>query len=168
MNSENKIVKSIDDFLLLKGEKLGVSDWMVIDQSRINLFDDATIDYQWIHVDEQRAKEESIYHATIVPGYLTLSLAVHLLESAFNVQNVKQIINYSVEKMIFKKPVVVNSRVRLHVYLDSAKDLGNICQAKLHCQMEIEHQDEPAFDGIITFLYFFKRITNANQQLKIR
>lgn len=156
MKPENKIVSSVDDFLLLKGEKLGVSDWMVINQSRVNLFADATLDYQWIHVDEQRAKEESIYHATIVPGYLTLSLVVHLLESTFNVQNVKQIINYSIEKMIFKSPVVVNSRVRLHVYLDSAKDLGNICQAKLHCQMEIENHEKPAFDGNITFVYFFE------------
>lgn len=160
MNTENKIVSTVNDFLLLKGEKLGVSDWMVIDQSRINLFADATLDHQWIHVNEQRAKEESIYHATLVPGYLTLSLVVFLSESAFSVQNVSQIINYSVEKMVFKTPVIVNSRVRLHVYLDSAKDLGNICQAKLHCLMEMENQERPAFDGIITFLYYFDNNNN--------
>lgn len=156
MNQENKIiVSSVDDFLHRKGEKLGVSDWLQIDQSRINLFADATLDHQWIHVDEQRAKNESNYHTTIVPGYLALSLIVYLLGSSFEVRNLSQIINYNIEKMIFRNPVLVNNRVRLHVYLESAKDLGNICQAKLHCQMEIENQEKPAFDGIITFLYFF-------------
>lgn len=148
-------LKSIDNFLLREGEKLGVSEWVLIDQEMIDKFADATMDHQWIHVDTERATKESLYHTTVAHGYLTLSLIVHMLESAFETENVVSIINYGVDKMIFKTPVRENSRVRLHVDLASAKDLGIACQAKLHCLMEIEGEETPALDGQITFVYYF-------------
>jgi len=148
-------LKSTDDFLQKQGEKLGVSEWVLIDQEMIDKFADATMDHQWIHVDTERAKTESPYHTTVAHGYLTLSLIVHLLESAFETENVVNIINYGVDKMIFKTPLRVNNRVRLHVDLASAKDLGIACQTKLHCVMEIEGEDTPALDGQITFVYYF-------------
>lgn len=152
---EKKTLKSIDDFLQQQGEKLGVSEWVLIDQEMINKFADATMDHQWIHVDTERAKSESPYHTTVAHGYLTLSLIVHLLESAFETENVVNIINYGIDKMVFKTPVRMNSRVRLHVDLASAKDLGIACQAKLHCMMEIEGEETPALEGLITFVYYF-------------
>ena len=152
---EKLTLKSIDDFLQKQGEKLGVSEWVLIDQAMIDKFADATMDHQWIHVDTKRAKTESPYHTTISHGYLTLSLIVHLLESAFETENVANIINYGVDKMTFKSPVRVNSRVRLLVDLASAKDLGMACQTKLHCVMEIEGEKTPALDGQITFVYYF-------------
>ena len=149
------VIKSIDDFLQKQGEKLGVSDWVHIDQAMIDKFADATMDHQWIHVDAERAQTESPYHTTVAHGYLTLSLIVHLLGSAFMTENVVNIINYGIDKMIFKTPVRVNSRVRLLVDLASAKDLGIACQTKLHCVMEIEGEETPALDGQITFVYYF-------------
>lgn len=152
---EKITLKSIDDFLQKQEEKLGVSEWVLIDQEMIDKFADATMDHQWIHVDAERARTESPYHTTVAHGYLTLSLIVHMLESAFETENVVNIINYGVDKMIFKVPVRENSRVRLHVDLASAKDLGIACQAKLHCLMEIEGEETPALDGQITFVYYF-------------
>ena len=152
---EKLTLKSIDDFLQKQGEKLGVSEWVLIDQAMIDKFAYATMDHQWIHVDTERATKESPYHTTVAHGYLTLSLIVHLLESVFETENVVNIINYGVDKMIFKTPVRVNSRVRLHVDLASAKDLGIACQAKFHCTMEIEGEETPALDGQITFVYYF-------------
>lgn len=152
---EQLTLKSIDDFLQREGEKLGVSEWVLIDQDMIDKFADATMDHQWIHVDVERAQSESQYHTTVAHGYLTLSLIVYLLKSAFKTENVTNIINYGVDKMIFKKPVRVDNRVRLHVDLTSAKDLGIACQTKLHCMMEIEGEETPALDGQITFVYYF-------------
>ena len=152
---EKITLKSIDDFLQKQGEKLGVSEWVLIDQDMIDKFADATMDHQWIHVDAERARTESPYHTTVAHGYLTLSLIVHLLESAYETENVVNIINYGVDKVIFRTPVRENSRVRLHVDLASAKDLGIACQTKLHCMMEIEGEETPALDGQITFVYYF-------------
>lgn len=149
------ILKSVEDFLQRNGEKLGVSDWVLINQEMIDKFADATMDHQWIHVDTERASKESPYHTTVAHGYLTLSLLVYLLESTFETEKVTNIINYSVDKMTFRTPVRVNSRVRLHVDLASAKDLGIACQAKLHCTMEIEGEKTPALEGQITFVYYF-------------
>lgn len=152
---EKLTLKSIDDLLQKQGEKLGTSDWLLINQEMIDKFADATMDHQWIHVDVERAQSESPYHTTVAHGYLTLSLIVYLLESTYDTENVVNIINYGVDKMIFKTPVRVNSRVRLHVDLASSKDLGIACQAKLHCVMEIEGEETPALEGQITFVYYF-------------
>ena len=72
------IINSYEDFEKLVGQQIGVSDYLEVSQERINLFADATLDHQWIHVDTERAKVESPYHSTIVHGYLTLSLLPHL------------------------------------------------------------------------------------------
>ena len=82
------IVKSYDEFASYLGKELGKSEWLVIDQERINLFADATIDHQWIHVDTERAAKESPYKTTIAHGYLTLSLLPHLWEEVIEAQNI--------------------------------------------------------------------------------
>lgn len=152
---EKLCIVSVNDFMSKIGDPLGTSDWFLIDQDMINRFADATMDHQWIHVDEKRTEQESVYHSTIAHGYLTLSLIIHLLESAFDLKNVKQIVNYGIDKFSFQAPVPVNSRVRLHVHLKSAKDLGEACMAKLQCRMEIENQEKPAYEGVVTLVYYF-------------
>ena len=147
---------SVDDFMQKVGEPLGTSDWLLINQEMINRFAEATLDHQWIHVDAARAEQESPLHATIAHGYLTLSLIIHLLESAFSTQNVSQIVNFGVDKFSFQAPVPVNSKVRIHTSLKSALDLGVACKAKIQCQMEIENQEKLAFEGLITLLYYFE------------
>lgn len=150
-----RILKSVDDFLNLSGECLGTSEWMTINQNVIDHFADSTFDHQWIHVDVERAKTDSPYHTTIAHGYLTISLIPHFLDEIFEVRNLKQLVNYSVEKMVFHSAVPVDSKLRMKATLKSAKDLGNICKASIHCSFEIEGIDEPVLDGTIIFLYYF-------------
>lgn len=150
-----RTIGSVDEFLNLSGEFLGMSEWMSIDQNVINHFADSTFDHQWIHVDVERAKIESPYQTTIAHGYLTLSLIPHFLDEIFEVRNLKQLVNYSVEKMVFHSAVPVDSKLRMKAILKSVKDLGNICKASIHCSFEVEGKDEPVLDGTIIFLYYF-------------
>lgn len=151
-----RILKSADDFLKLSGECLGTSEWLTIDQNVIDHFADSTFDHQWIHVDAERAKTDSPYQKTIAHGYLTLSLIPHFLDQIFEVENLKQLVNYSVEKMVFRSAVPVNSNLRMKATLKSAKDLGDICKASIQCSFEVEGKMEPVLEGSIVFLYYFK------------
>ncbi|MFW5493384.1 MAG: MaoC family dehydratase, partial [Prevotella sp.] len=83
------IINSYEEFAAHLGQKLGESDWLTVDQDRINKFADATLDHQWIHVDVERAKKESPYKSTIAHGYLTLSLLPYLWEQIIEVHNLK-------------------------------------------------------------------------------
>ena len=83
------VINSYEEFASHLGEKLGESEWLQIDQDRINKFADATLDPQWIHVDVERAKVESPYHSTIAHGYLTLSVLPYLWQQIIEVNNIK-------------------------------------------------------------------------------
>lgn len=148
--------KSVDDFINLSGEFLGTSEWLSINQDVINHFADSTFDHQWIHVDPERAKSDSPYQTTIAHGYLTLSLIPHFLDQIFEVENLKQLVNYSVEKMVFRSVVPVDCRLRMKATLKSAKDLGNICKSTILCSFEVEGKEEPVLEGSIVFLYYFE------------
>lgn len=102
---EQLVVSSYDEFASYLGKKLGESEWLTVDQERINLFADATLDHQWIHVDPERAKVESPYKSTIAHGYLTLSLLPHMWNQIIKVNNLKMMVNYGMEKMRFGTPV---------------------------------------------------------------
>lgn len=151
-----RILKSADDFLKLSGECLGTSEWLTINQIVIDHFADSTFDHQWIHVDAERAKTDSPYQKTIAHGYLTLSLIPHFLDDIIEVRNLKQLVNYSVEKMVFHSAVPVDSKLRMKATLKSAKDLGNICKASIQCSFEVEGKAEPVLEGTIVFLYYFE------------
>lgn len=99
------VVNSYEDFEKLLGRQIGISDYVEVSQDRINLFADATLDHQWIHVDTERAKVESPYHSTIVHGYLTLSLLPHMWNQIIEVNNLKMMINYGMDKMKFGQAV---------------------------------------------------------------
>lgn len=148
-------INVIEDLLSLSGEKLGVSRWMLVDQNMINQFADATHDHQWIHVDANKAKIESPYQTTIAHGYLTLSLLPCLLDEILEVRNLKLLVNYSIEKMVYKSVVPVDSKIRMVATLKSAKDLGNICKANIYCSFELEGQENPVLEGSIIYLYYF-------------
>ena len=150
-----KTLNSVEDLLNLSGEYLGVSEWFTVDQNVINHFADSTFDHQWIHVDTERAKTDSPYHTTIAHGYLTLSLIPHFLDQIIEVDNLKRLVNYSVEKMVFHSVVPVNSRLRMKATLKSAKDLGEICKASILCTFEVEGKEESVLEGTIVFLYYF-------------
>ena len=153
---EKLIINSYEEFAAHLGEQLGVSDWLEVDQERINLFADATLDHQWIHVDVEKAKAESQYKNTIAHGYLTLSLLPHLWEQIIEVNNIKMLVNYGMDKMRFGQPVVTGSKVRLVTKLQSISNLRGICKAEIEFKIEIEGQRKPALEGIATFLYYFE------------
>lgn len=150
------VVNSYEEFAAHLGEELGVSPWLEINQERINLFADATLDHQWIHVDVERAKQESQFKSTIAHGYLTLSLLPHMWSEIIEVHNLKMMVNYGMDKMRFGRPVLAGSRIRLVSSLDSIENLRGICRAGIKFQIEIEGERKPALEGIATFLYYFE------------
>jgi acyl dehydratase len=137
---------SIDTISQYVGQELGVSDWMTIDQERINHFADFTGDHQWIHVDVERAKRESLFGTTIAHGYLTLSLAAALsMGLGIIPAGVSQVLNYGLDKVRFLAPVKSGSRVRDRVVLLAAEPQGKgRFLLKFRNTIEIEGESKPA------------------------
>ena len=140
-----KLISSINDAVSLVGSELGVSDWLEIDQKRVNDFADVTGDHQWIHIDVERAKKESPYGAPIAHGFLTLSLIPALSKDNFRVQNAQLVINYGLNKVRFLSAVPVGSRIRVRSELADAvaKDAGTVDLTVRHT-IEIDGVDNPA------------------------
>jgi acyl dehydratase len=153
---EKLVINSFEEFASHEGQQLGISDWLQVDQDRINQFADATLDHQWIHVDVERAKRESPYKSTIAHGYLTLSLLPHLWGQIIEVNHLKMMVNYGMDKMRFGVPVITGSRIRLNAKLDKIENLRGICKAYIGFKIEIEGQRKPALQGEAQFLYYFE------------
>ena len=137
---------SLKDLPNYENKELGKSDWILIDQDRINEFAKATNDYQWIHVDEDRAKKELPTKSTIAHGFLTLSLMTHLGETVWEVKDATQIINYGLNKVRFLEMVPCQSKVRLRVKIKSVVDLKSKGYKVIgESTMEIEGHERPAF-----------------------
>ena len=149
------IINSYDEFASYEGKELGTSEWVSIPQERINLFADATLDHQWIHVDVERAKVESPYKSTIAHGYLTLSLLPHLWSEIIEVNNIKMLVNYGMDKMRFGQPVLEGQSIRMTTMLQSIVNLRGTCKAEIKFKIEIKDQKKPALEGVATFLYYF-------------
>ena len=148
-------INSYEEFAAHLGEEIGTSEWLTVDQDRINQFADATLVHQWIHVDVERAKAESPYKSTIVHGYLTLSLLPYFWNQIIKVNNLKMLVNYGMDKMRFGQAVPVGSRLRMVTKLHEIANLRGICKASIAFKIEIEGQRKPALEGIATFLYYF-------------
>ena len=133
-----------NDLLGAVGQSLGCSDWLEIEQERIDQFAEATGDHQWIHVDPERAKDGP-FGSTIAHGYLTLSLVNHFLPEILEVQGIAMGVNVGADRLRFPAPVPVGSRVRGSGELLSAevaKDGG--IQAKVRVTIEVEGSERPA------------------------
>jgi len=126
------------------GEEIGVSEWVKIDQDRVNKFADATGDHQWIHVDVDRAKRELPTKGTIAHGYLTLSLIPMLASQILHIDGVSRGINYGSNKIRFINMVPTGSRVRARQKLVSAEPKSGGLQLTNEVTIEIEGQDRPA------------------------
>jgi len=150
------IINSYEEFESYVGKELGVSDYHKVSQEQINLFADATLDHQWIHVDEEKAKKESPYGATIAHGYLSISILPHLWYQIIKVNNISMLVNYGIESLKFGQPVVVNSEVRLSTALKSIVNLRGTAKAEVEATLEIKGSKKNAFKGVIVFLYQFK------------
>ena len=148
-------IKNFKGLQEYEGKELGVSPYHTITQEQINKFAEATLDHQWIHLDQERAQAESPFGGTIAHGYLTVSLLPYLWTRIVSIENIKLQVNYAIESLRFNQAVVVNSQVRLRARLLSLKNLRGIAKAQIEVTMEIEDSDKPAFTGTITFLYHF-------------
>lgn len=151
------IIKSFDELNDLKGKELGISEYYQITQEQINLFADATLDHQWIHIDAEKAKTDSPFGNTIAHGYLTISILPHLWNQIVDVQNLKMQVNYGIEKFKFNAPVLVNSKVRLHARVVDVVNLRGTVKANIGIKLEIEGNRKPAYEGEIVFLYHFNQ-----------
>ena len=149
------IVNSYEEFEKLLGQRIGVSEWLEVGQDRINQFADATLDHQWIHVDVARAQAESPFKSTIVHGYLTLSLLPYFWNQIIEVNNLKMMVNYGMDKMKFGQAVLSGQRLRLVADMQSIANLRGTCKAEIKFAIEIEGQKKKALEGVATFLYYF-------------
>ena len=122
-------INSYDEFAQLLGKNIGVSDYVELNQERINLFADATLDHQWIHVDTEKAKAE--------------------------VNNLKMMINYGIDKMKFGQPVLSGQKIRLVADLHNIQNLRGVCKAEIKFALESDGQKKNALEGIAIFLYYF-------------
>lgn len=138
-----RVFTTLDEVSAAAGTDLGTSDWVEIDQSRVNLFAEATGDDQWIHVDVERAKDGP-FGGTIAHGYLTLSLLPWLGRSVFSLETPGAKLNYGVNKVRFPNPLRVGSRVRAHVAVGAVTDLSAGKQMLMRYTVEIEGEAKPA------------------------
>jgi acyl dehydratase len=136
---------SVDELRPLIGQEVAVTDWLLIDQARINQFAQATGDHQWIHVDPERAQRESPFGAAVAHGFLTLSLLAEFLQSSIGCEGVRMGLNYGLNRVRFTSPVKVDSRVRGRITLSGIEDLADqAVQMTWGITVEIEHQAKPA------------------------
>jgi len=150
------IVKTVEQAKALEGQELGISDWMLIDQERINRFAEATDDYQWIHVDTERARTELPIGSTIAHGYLLTALFPALIENIVVFEG-ERAINYGLNKVRFKQMVPAGSKVRLRSVLTSARKRAGALQVILDNTLEIEGQTKPACVAETIALYFLRQ-----------
>jgi acyl dehydratase len=132
-----------DAVLAAVGRHLGYTDWMVVDQDRINRFADATGDHQWIHVDVEKATAGP-FGGPIAHGYLTLALTNLFLPQLVSVENLSMGINYGVNKVRFPTPVRAGSRIRGGAEIAAAEEVAGGVQAIIKITVEIDGSEKPA------------------------
>lgn len=155
INMSKLIINSYEEFEKYVGQELGVSEYIEVTQERINLFADATLDHQWIHVDTERAKTESPFKSTIAHGYLTLSLLPHMWNEVIEVNNLKMMINYGIDKMKFGQAVLSGNSIRLKTQLQSLVNLRGAAKAEIKFSIEIKETGKKALEGVAIFIYYF-------------
>ena len=149
-----RIIKNLAELNDWIGKEIALSEWVKIDQNRIQLFADVTGDQQWIHTDPVRAQKESLFETTIAHGYLTLSLLPGLLESCLQIDGVGMSINYGLDRVRFPAPVMCNQRVRARLRLDRIESVTGGVQAHWTATMEIEHGEKPACSAQLLARYY--------------
>lgn len=135
------------------GTHLGVSEWMTVDQSTINRFAEVTRDQQWIHVDPVRA-ENGPFGATVAHGMLTLSLCSSLLWEVAVVEGMGAAINYGLNKVRFPAPLMVGSRLRMHVSVSEVSDIAHGIEVVYHLTYETQGQVKPPCVADLVFRYY--------------
>ena len=148
-------ISSIEEAKTLEGQEVGLSDWIVVDQNRINQFAEATGDFQWIHVDEERAERELPDGKTIAHGYLTLALVPALTKDFVEMEGLTRAINFGCNKVRFYTMVYVGSRVRARAVVKQARKRGGALHLTSEVTIEVEGERKPACVAETLGMYFF-------------
>ena len=134
---------TIDELRALVGQEVALSDWVLVDQARINAFADATADHQWIHVDAERCRRESPFGAPVAHGFLTLSLISGMFDNAVRLTGARMVINYGLNKVRFPAPVPVDSKLRARMTLASITPVDGGVQLAWDGTLEREGGERP-------------------------
>ena len=137
------IVAKPQDLLGMVGTRIGPSDWLRVDQDRVDQFADCTGDHQWIHVDVERAKEGP-FGGTIAHGYLTMSMINLFLPSLMEVRGFAHAVNVGLDRLRFLAPVVTGSRIRAVCEVVSVEEIKGAIQSIVRVTIEIEGSEKPA------------------------
>ena len=136
---------NFEDFKLMIGKQLPVGEWYTINQQMINDFANATLDKQWIHVDEKRAEKESPFKSTIAHGFMSVAMISKLLEESFLIKSLKMGLNYGLNKVRFPNPVPVNSQLRMTSIVQEIADISDKgVKVTFSCVIEIKGQEKHA------------------------
>ena len=149
-------ITSIDDARALEGQEIGLSDWEVIDQQRIDRFAEATGDFQWIHVDAERAGRELPEGKTIAHGYLTLAMIPALATQFVRFENLARAINFGCNKVRFYTMVPVGSRLRARAKVVQARSRAGALHLLCEIRVEVEGERKPACVAETIGMYFFE------------
>ena len=134
-------VRSLNEFI---GREVGTSDWVTITQERIQQFAEATEDRQWIHLDRERAAQESPYGTTIAHGFLTLSLVSHLVRNSFQIKGgARMTVNYGLNRVRFPAAVRSGSKIRGRVKVLTLSDVPEAVEVTLLVTVESENSEKP-------------------------
>ena len=147
-------IENLAELKKLVGEHLGYSDYMVIDQARVQLFADATGDQQWIHTDPERAKAQSPFGGPIAHGYLTLSLGPVLLPQIFSVGGIARGVNYGANKVRFMAQVPVGAKLRAGVKVLAVDEIAGGAQVTIETTFETEGAAKPSCVAEVIFRYY--------------
>tara|TARA_R110002049_G_scaffold28036_6_gene96771 strand:+ start:2648 stop:3106 length:459 start_codon:yes stop_codon:yes gene_type:complete len=139
------VFSTIADLKTMVGKDLPIGNWYTVSQEMINDFANATLDKQWIHVDEKRAEKESPFKTTVAHGFMSVSMISKLLEEVFTIKSLKMGLNYGLNKVRFPNPVPVNSQLRMVSKILSMEALkNNGTKVTFACTVEIKGQEKPA------------------------
>ena len=142
---ETQIFKNINAFKTSLGRPLPDGEWYTVTQQMINDFANATLDKQWIHIDEERAAKESPFKSTVAHGFMSVAMISKMLENAFKIESVTMGLNYGMNKVRFPNPVPVNSELRMLTSVKEIVNLGdNGVKVTFNCTIEIKGQEKLA------------------------
>jgi NADPH:quinone reductase-like Zn-dependent oxidoreductase/acyl dehydratase len=137
------------------GRGLGITDWLTITQERINQFAEASLDFQWVHIDSEKAKTYLPGGKTIAHGYLSMSLVSHFFYQLILIEKVNSFLNYGINKARFISPVPVGSEIRMSASISNVEEMPNgSVKLFLHCSIEIKGQEKPAFVAEVISMIF--------------
>ena len=138
-------LENFADFRKIEGQRLPAGDWFTVTQEMINDFAKATMDFQWIHIDVEKAEKYSPFKKPVAHGFMSLALLAKLLKDVLLVKSAKMGINYGLNKVRFPSPVLVDNQLRLICTIQKIEDYGDKgLKITWNCVVELDGSDKPA------------------------